>query len=511
VNRAIQGCIIVSGDLPALLNQLAHSFSQESAGRAPVNGFCKYSRAATALHILAGLALAVAACTVATAQTINRAPGTEPGQEIAPLTAPTPTQAITPPPAEHFFGTWGGVQPTLETQGIDIQLDAITEFAGNLSGGVKQGSTFASQIGLQADANWERLAGITGLSTHIIVVERSGSSDSQLFGDNLLPVQEIYGSGGDVAIHLVSAYAQETLFHHGLDVALGRMNVEADFGTSALYCNFLNNALCGDPKALPGGDIGHSAYPDAVWAARIRVRPTPAFYIETGLYQVNQGLYGDANFRTGFKLDNSQTSGVYLPVQIGWLPAFGDQKLPGHYKLGFGYDMSGGYQDFRNVLATEQVPGYSKLTRTGNTQYWALADQMLFRQGPGPMDGLIALGGYVRNDPNNTAYAQQYFLALLDKGFWQARMQDTVGVLATYATVSRRLAAIQRIEQSLGLPYSNGATGVQTHEMVLEANYAIHLMRGLTFQPDFQYVLRPNAETNIHDAVVLGFRAHLSF
>ena len=62
------------------------------------------------------------------------------------------------------------------------------------------------------------------------------------------------------------AYAQEKLYGGLLDIAEGRMNVENDFANSPLYCSFMNNGLCGDPKALPGGDIGHSAYPDAVWA-----------------------------------------------------------------------------------------------------------------------------------------------------------------------------------------------------------------------------------------------------
>ena len=81
-------------------------------------------------------------------------------------------------------------------------------------------------------------------------------------------MQEIYGAGGNVAVHLVSAYAQWTASERVLDIAVGRINVENDFASSPLYCNYMNNALCGDPKALPGGDIGHSAYPDAVWAAR---------------------------------------------------------------------------------------------------------------------------------------------------------------------------------------------------------------------------------------------------
>ena len=433
--------------------------------------------------------------------------------EAQTLSGPSlpPTQALDPPPVEHLFGDWGGLQPTLLSSGINLQLNGVSELAGNVTGGTRQGATFANQIGFQADINWERLAQITGLSTHVIIVNRSGSSDSRVFGDNLLPVQEIYGSGGNVVLHLVSVYAEETLLDGRLDVAAGRMNVENDFASSSLYCNFMNNALCGDPKALPGGDIGHSAYPDAVWAARIRVKPTAETYVETGVYEVNQGLYSDANFRTGFKFDTSQDSGVYLPVEAAWQPTLGPDKLPGHYKLGFGYDTSSGYKDFGNALAAASVPGFTFQSRTGNTQFWALADQMLLRDGPADTDGIIALGGFVRNDPNNTAYADQYFAGLLDRGFWAARPQDGVGLLFTYVSVSGRLGFVQEVEQSLGLPLSNNATGVQSHEMILETNYDIHVFRGVSFRPEFQYVFQPNAQSNIRDAAVFGAKVHVEF
>jgi porin len=78
----------------------------------------------------------------------------------------------------------------------------------------------------------------------MIIVNRSGANDSTLFGDNLLPVQEIYGAGGNVAAHLVSAYVQEKSFDDRLDLAAGRMNVENDFASSPLYYNYMNNALC---------------------------------------------------------------------------------------------------------------------------------------------------------------------------------------------------------------------------------------------------------------------------
>ena len=422
-----------------------------------------------------------------------------------------PTQAFDPPTVDRLFGTWGGVQTELARQGINLQVDAVTEFAGNVSGGTKQGATFANQVGVQADVNWERLAGITGLSTHVIIVSRSGNSDSALFGDNFSPVQEVYGSGGNVLLHLVSAYAQETLPGGRLDVAAGRMNVENDFASSPLYCNFVNNGLCGDPKALPGGDRGHSAYPDAVWAARIQFLPTPTTYIRSGIYQVNQGLYSNANFRTGFKFDDSQTSGVYLPIEFGWTPSFGADRLPGHYKLGFGYDDSSGYKDFGNALAAARVPGFAATSRSGNTQLWALADQMLLRSGPGDGAGLVALAGFIHNDPNNSAYAEQYFVGAVERGFWKARPQDAIGLLFTYETVSGRLANVQGIEAAFGLPLTNGATGVQGREMILETNYDIQVFRGVNVEPDFQYVVHPNAQSSIANAAVFGVKAHVEF
>ena len=461
--------------------------------------------------VAAALLAAVTGVPGADAQTIGNGAQPAPGEQLSRPVAPAPMQAIDAAPVERLLGDWDGPQSSLGSLGINIQLGALTEFAGNVSGGTKQGATFTSQIGFNADINWERLVGITGLSTHVIMVNRSGSNDSALFGDHLLPVQEVYGSGGDVAVHLVSAYAQETLFDHRLDIALGRMNVENDFASSPLYCNFMNNDLCGDPKALPGGDIGHSAYPDAAWAARVRLRPTPDTYIEAGVYEVNRGTYSDANFRSGFKFDASQDSGVYIPVEVAWEPKLGPGQLPGHYKLGFGYDSSSGYKDFSNVLAAASVPDYTPKSRTGNTQIWALADQMLVRQGPDDDEGIIALAGFIGNDPNHTAYAQQYFTGVLDRGFWPARPHDAINLLFTYVAISGRLGNVQGIEQALALPFSNNATGIQSHEMILETNYDIHVFRGVHLQPDFQYVFRPNAQANIRDAAVFGFRAKVDF
>jgi porin len=454
---------------------------------------------------VAGLLAAVAA--PALAQTSNGGASQSVDQPSAPqASAQMLAQSGVGPSVEHLLGDWWGARTYLEDKGIYLTFDALTEFAGNVSGGVKQGATAANQIAFTADVDWQRLANIPGFSTHLIIVNRTGANDSELFGDNLLPVQEIYGAGGSVAVHLVSAYAQEKWFDGRLDLAAGRMNVENDFASSPLYCNYMNNMLCGDPKALPGGDIGHSAYPDGVWGGRVRVHPTTDTYVVTGVYEVSQGLYGD-DWRTGFEFDGAQDSGVYVPIEVGYEPRFGDSQLLGHYKVGFGYDSSNTFKNFSAALPS----GASAPTHTGNTQVWVLVDQMLVRQGSGDQDGIIALAGFISNDPENSVYAEQYFIGAIDRSFWAARPQDTMAILFDYNTVSGQLGKVQAQEQELGLPLSNGATGVQTHEMVLEVNYNIQVYRGLNFQPDFQYVFRPNAQSTIHNAAVFGFRANVSF
>jgi porin len=436
----------------------------------------------------------------ALAQNVNSGVGIGASQILG---GPTPAPAT--PQVEHLLGDPGGVRTALGNLGIDLTVDATAEFAGNVSGGVKRGATSANQIGVELDIDWQKLAGLTGFSTHGVVVNRSGANDSTLFGDNLQPVQEIYGSGGGVAVHLVYIYGEQKVFGDRIDLAGGWMPVANDFAASTLYCNFVNNGLCGNPKDLPGGDVGFSSYPDAVLGGRIRLRPVPQSYIQLGLYQSNRLLYSYPAYRSGFAFNTSGVRGAEIPLEVAWEPRFGAADLPGHYKLGVGIDTTR-YNDLYNDLPTAVAQSHAN-----TLQFWALADQMLLRQGQGDDGGIIGLLGYAHSDPSTATYRDEVFAGLLDKAFWAARPEDTVGLLFTWQSVSPELTRVQELDQEFGLSYANAATGVQSHEETLELKYDIHVFRGVNFEPDFQYVFRPNAQGDIHDAAVLGFKAHVTF
>ncbi len=438
--------------------------------------------------------------TPARAQTPNSGVSIGPSEGLA---APNAPQAA---PTEHLFGTWGGVRTSLENAGINVIADWISEVAGN-TGGAKQGATYAGQVGLQVDADWNKLLRIPGLQTHVVIVNRQGSLDSTIFGDKLNPTQEIYGAGGNTALHFVYGYAEEALLNGRVNIAVGRMPLLNDFAASPLYCNFMNNSLCGNPKLLPSADIGISSYPDSVWGGRVRVRPTAQTYVQIGAYEVNQTLYGNKYFRSNFDFSSAGSNGVEIPVEVAYEPVIGAANLPGHYKLGFAYDSARNHGFFSSLQAFN-----AGVRPTGNkTEYWALADQMVYRNGPGSLDGISLLAGYLHADGSLSNYNDEVYVAALDHGFWRARPQDQVGLLVTYASVSSALAREQRLDLNAGLPIFGGATGVQGHSVILEATYNIHVGNGVDFAPDFQYYFRPNTQSNIKDAAVFGFKSHVNF
>jgi len=410
-----------------------------------------------------------------------------------------------------------GIGKTLRDRGIAILLDNTNEFSGAISGAHK-GSSNAGQYALETDIDWQKLAGLRGFSTHSVVVGRYGIPASRMFGDNLNPSSEIYGSGGNVVVHLVYAYGEETVAGGRVDVAAGWIPLLNDFSASPLYCNFMNNAFCGNPKAS-SDNSSHSSYPDAGWAIRARVRPTQDTYIQSGIYFSQANIYQPTEgYRSGFRFDAAQISGEAFPIEIGWEPAFGPQHLPGHYKIGFAYDNNEHADDYFDVNGSARAQtGLDARQRKGASSEWVLVDQMLLRHGAGDTNGLIALAGFYHNDPSTSTREDEYEIGLIDHGFWKARPKDGIAVAFSYTKVSGVLASTEELQQELGMPitgtggqfYDDSAPGVQTHTMTIEADYQIHVMRGVTFAPDFQYFIRPNAQGNLPNAAMLGFKSHI--
>lgn len=414
-----------------------------------------------------------------------------------------------PPAPTHLFGDWGGLRTHLGDVGIDLEVDYTTETAWNVSGGRRQGADFAQQIGLTANLDWEKLAGVPGFSTHTVFINRAGrNASADYIGDPVIQAQEIYGAGFSMGAKLVYFYAEEKLWKGRVDLAAGRLAVGADFAASPLYCNFMTLTICGHPRALTSNQ-GFTDWPTASWGGRVRARPTADTQIIAGVYESEPFPAGG---HSGWDWTTRHATGEIFPVEVGWDPTFGANKLPGHYKLGVAYDNSNFPDYFYDAERQPLVISGAAARRDhGRTSVWVTADQMVVRHGAGPQDGVILLAAYAHNSPDVSLFEQFAWLGLLDRGFWPARPHDRIGIGFTYYRLSPSLTAREALQERLDLPFTDGEYGVQSDASVLEANYDIAVYRGVDIQPEIEYFIRPGGQRVVPNALVLGLKTHVLF
>ncbi len=473
------------------------------------------SSPAAVLVLAAGL-LAATLASPARGQAINGGLSISPSLNLAtPIRPGLPFFPDTVLPTVHpIYGDPFGLRNRLRDRGVDILADLRSELGGNVSGGTQRTSAMVNQIGLEADIDWNRLARIPGLSTSMVVVNRTGASVSGGYGDSFVRSQDLLrsSSGGAVA-HLVYAYAEEKIAHGRLALQLGREPVALDFASSPLNCAFLSNALCGNPKALTGRDPGFSVYPNSTWAGRLIAYPLRNLYVQAGLFALDTGADAGATFdHTGWQFDSARIKGTTSVGEIGYIPSIGPHALIGHYKAGIAHE-HGPFTEIGTDVkgAALGVTGRAARNASNRTKEWVLFDQMLVRHGAGIDGGLIVVGGYVHNQPSVSNYGDQRYLGLVDRGFLKRRPADTVGLLYSTVSASEVLTETQRLQTAHRHRLSNGAGGVQTSETIFEAFYDMHVCTGLNVAPDVQYVIRPNAEARIPNATVLSVRSRVSF
>jgi len=403
------------------------------------------------------------------------------------------------------FADWGGLRSWLGNRGIDLGVSYLSESAWNVAGGMAPGGTYAGQENVSLDLNWEKLASINGFSTHIDVVSRAGSSNvsSKYVGDVLFQAQEIYGSPTVVEAfaHLAYFYVEEKLFDGNVDLRAGRLPVRNDFGTLPGTCfDFMSLSICANPSST--SNLSWTVFPVANWGGVAAFKISGPLTFKIGAYEVNPNDGGEYGFEWGL----NGAAGVLIPAEFDWNVNLGPQQLPGLYKIGGSYDTSP-LSDW--LTATNGLPlplTTAPPRQSERTTLYLLGQQRIWQPDSYSGRGVTVVAGYEYNSPEVSLFEDFAFLGFVDVGPLPWRPQDQVGFEAAYGRVSPFLTQLQQLQSALGLPLSNGAPGVETDEIILEANYHIALYPGLYLMPDLQYIIRPSGASTFPNAWVAGFR-----
>jgi porin len=425
---------------------------------------------------------------------------------------------------DAFSGDWWGTRPWLaEDPGVEFALNYTTDLAGNPSGGRRQGFTYTDNIGFGVRLDLEKLVGWRGAKLTVSGLDRNGRSLSQDYLGNQFTVQQVYGGQ---TVMLYGLYLEQEFQDGKAQLKAGRFATGDDFASSPLYWLYMNNGIDGNPQALPvNGQF--SAYPWAVWAARLKVNPSPDWNAQFGVYQVSDRTF-DRNFH-GVNMSIKPSDGVMLIGQLGWTPEFFKRSVPASTAGGGGGkavarpsdgrvtfdgktgqataadEMRGlpGHYWFGAYYSTWEYPQFGRTATAANAYgfYWH-ADQMVYQESPGNDQGLTLWTAFVLSPQDNIAKLPfQWNSGVVYQGLLPTRDRDKTIFGLAYGNFSGDYGRS-------GLAYDGDAV---SYEMALEWGYRVQLNDFIYLQPDIQYIIRPGGTGSIPNAFVLGAQIGVDF
>ncbi|MFH1791646.1 MAG: carbohydrate porin [Candidatus Omnitrophota bacterium] len=401
-------------------------------------------------------------------------------------------------------GNWHGLRNRLVDRGISISSNYTTDIGGNPVGGIKQTAKYSGFLNLGVVLDFETIAGLKGCSLTVTNYLASGRNLSAAIG-NFYGVQEIYAPGnyffGELDLSL-------SLLDETLTIETGRLFAGDVFATSPLWQYYVSGGINNNLNSMPT-NIFFPSFDIAAWAARATYQPTEAWQFIAGIYNAdtrvqkinNRGAY------LSFAMDNG-----YLAIgQLTYKhhQSHGNEGLPGSATFG-SYYQSSKVQDLTD----------SDKWWHGNYGYYFIADQMIYRGdwpeyaadpedvNPGhgrqpyfpqaataanrPKDLTAWAGAYVAPQERTNSQVYQLVGGLLYQGLPPNRNRDVTAFCILMGKFSDKLEG-------------------QDMEIVLELNHRFQISQWFYITPDIQYVINPNGQDNIDDALVLGVEISVNF
>ncbi len=406
----------------------------------------------------------------------------------------------------YIFGDWNGLRSQLKDDGVDFQANYTMESASNLAGGYRTATTarYGDQWAFGTTLDLEKLLNWNDTQFQTTITGRDGQDLTSYINDprtgGLSSVQEVYGRGQTWRLTQLSV--NKGFFDHRLEVKAGRVTVGEDF--DSFQSKFQNLAFGSGQAGNWRGDRWFN-WPVSQWGGRVKYHFTPELFLQVGFYSQTANNYNKGN---GFRMDTSPTLGNMVPVELGWQPLLGAEKLPGNYRAGVYYSSVKG-----DKYASYQDDSYHGDARAYGG-YLLLQQQLTAMDGDNTR-GLGINAQAVFNDKKTSKTDNYQSIAFTWKGPLAQRPQDEIGIGVGRIHVNSNYGKMQRErnEENAVINYNNATYLPVQHgsEYNYEVYYNALLTNWLALRPNLQYVASLGAVSEVKNAFVGGLSANINF
>ncbi|MFH0856093.1 MAG: carbohydrate porin [Candidatus Omnitrophota bacterium] len=408
---------------------------------------------------------------------------------------------------ETATGNWGNLRQSLVSKGVTLSGNFTTDILGNPVGGLGQATRYAGFLQVTAALDLEKVASFKGWALTVTNYLASGRNLSNIIG-NFYGVQEIYAPGEYYFGILDLSF---TLPGDQLTLEAGRLFAGDVFATSCLWQYYVG-AINSNIISI-SGNIFFPHFQVAAWGARATYEPGENWQFAGGIYDADPAAGNPDKHGLDFDFDTSR--GYLVIGQASYKHHQGrrDSGLPGSATFGGYYESS----KFAGVAETNRF-------WRGNYGLYFIMDQMIYRGDWPEFSGPAHLGseaGYSER-VKEPYYVQTATAADRPKGlsaWWAAYLAPQKDInTQTYqlagGLVYQGLAPNRdRDVTAFCVIYGNFSDKLsgQDAETVLEFNHRFQIGPWCYITPDIQYVINPNGQHDIDNALVLGAEASFNF
>jgi porin len=419
---------------------------------------------------------------------------------------------------DTLTGDWGGLRTKLSDAGIALGLQEQAEIWGNMVGGFKQGFAFNGLTTGSVKLDLDKLVGWTGATFFASAFQIHGLGPSAaLVGNNQL-VSNIEATPDT---KLYNLWLEQKLLDNKLTIRIGQEGANDQMMITQYGALFLNSSFGFPGLAAANLPSGGPNYPMATPFVRIQYQPTDQITMVGAVFNSDPAPPGPGDPQQRDKGGVAfRLSGHALSFGELWYSANQADDapgLPGTYKLGFWHDSS---TYGNNVFDTMGVPLASPasngvaLAHAGTWAAYGIVDQMIWQK-PNAKGQGIGVFLQVMGGPGAFTVSNLFIEGGINWiGPFEGRDKDVFGVAFSYLGISPSKRAFGNsviLYSATGFPYTS-------NETVLEATYLYQANAWLSFQPDLQVVINPNAampssfsSVPLKDAVIAGVRATILF
>lgn len=439
-------------------------------------------------------------------------PATNPQPQILGPTTVNPAPPPTPPggvPEGDFFTLGKPLAPLGEKlANVGIYLKGF--YAGTLysvpSGGLQHTTVWYNDAFYGADFDLEKMAGIPGAVVHFSLDSRFGGFPqgvNNLTGSSMGFLQ---GVGPSNETRLNEFSWDQHLFNDRVRFVVGRTTLASYFGTSEIYCQFITTVCSNLGPFNWSANSNAPFWPISVWAGEVSLWPTKNIYLRAGASESNPQQYPQGGFPWHGGWGTSTATGVFVPVEVGYVTEPTEERYARKYDIGFYYDTSD-FQDFQyNTLGQKLAfSGGTPAVHNGQSVIYAQVRQMIWRPDPSKPQGLTAFAGLLVNT-SGRALIQNYFeLGLVQHGTFPSRPNDSAGLLfLNFMYNPRATGAVNDRIAAAGL-FGN----VSNVSQIIELNYGFELAPGLEIKPYTDFTFHP--DQNLFNVPVPNPKVHYAW